>query len=511
VVNDDLKLLRRYASEGCELAFRELLQRHADLVYAVALRRLNGRQDLAEEVAQQVFIDLSRKAAAIPSNTILAGWLHRHALYVSATALRAEARRLNREKEAHSMTQTDQSGDTLLDQLGTDLDEALDELPAADRDALILRFLERRDLRSVGAVLGLTDDAAQKRIGRALEKLRAIFARRGYAVSTLSLGALLTQAATVNAPATFVASTTAAAGAAASATALVSTPTITGQATAPLLLMTKAKIAFLALLAVGVSTPIVLQHRNAHRLTIANQNLRDELERLRGERDALNAASEQLRANLARAQTNQNELVRLRGEVTRLRHDLVSVAQQAGNLAKSRADEPKPADPNQTRFTPYTSNARVSLDPGQTLIMGGWPSAAGKRTLALLTPTANADGNQGQVGIESVYVEVPEAVLAGPGWEAFQSASKDAAPNGVFASGQAKQFMAALEKLEGVNILAKPKIATISGNEATIKIGDTEGAGLDLILVPVVAADGRTVDLSVTNSLRVLPDRLPDR
>jgi hypothetical protein len=272
--------------------------------------------------------------------------------------------------------------------------------------------------------------------------------------------------------------------------------------------MNKSHIALLTVLALGVATPLVLQHRQVNRLRAANQELRTELERVRGERDEFSAANERLRSTAAKAQADQNELARLRGDVSRLRRDLASAMNQPTNGATSRAHSSSPPDSAQTRLTPFTGTARVSLEPGQTLVMGGWPTVSGKRTLALMTPEASAGGQQGTVVINSVYIQVPEALLSGPGWEQFQAVTKDTiSPSGVFAPGQAKQFLEALQKLEGVDILSSPRVATTSGQRASISIGGSQEAGLQLDLLPVVAADGRTVDLSVTNSIGLLPGR----
>jgi len=59
------------------------------------------------------------------------------------------------------------------------LDDALHELKAGDREAVVLRFLEDRPLREVGARLGLNENAARMRVDRALDKLRGQLARRG--------------------------------------------------------------------------------------------------------------------------------------------------------------------------------------------------------------------------------------------------------------------------------------------------------------------------------------------
>ena len=75
------------------------------------------------------------------------------------------------------------------------LDEAINELNERDRTAILLRFFERRDHRAIGAVLGSSEDAAQKSVSRAVEKIRAHFMRRGITVgSTIIVSALAANA-----------------------------------------------------------------------------------------------------------------------------------------------------------------------------------------------------------------------------------------------------------------------------------------------------------------------------
>src|SRR2546423_15578100 len=102
-MTDDEKLLGRFAKDRDEEAFRELVSRHFGLVYSVALRQLNGDTHLAQDVAQPVFTDLARKAASLPSNTVLSGWLYQAARFAAAKTVRAERRRRVREQEAFAM------------------------------------------------------------------------------------------------------------------------------------------------------------------------------------------------------------------------------------------------------------------------------------------------------------------------------------------------------------------------------------------------------------------------
>ena len=55
------------------------------------------------------------------------------------------------------------------------LDGALEQLGQNDHDAVVLRFFEGRNFKEVGAALGASEDAAKKRVNRALEKLPDIF------------------------------------------------------------------------------------------------------------------------------------------------------------------------------------------------------------------------------------------------------------------------------------------------------------------------------------------------
>ena len=168
--NDTSKLLRDYAERGDEGAFRELVNRYIDLVYSTAVRRLGGDADLAQDVVQIVFTELARKASSLGSVELLGGWLHRHTGFVAATIVRGERRRQAREKETAEMNALQDSPDTLWQQMAPMLDETIDVLETPDRQAIMLRFFERRDFRSIGAALGISDDAAQKRVTRAVEK-----------------------------------------------------------------------------------------------------------------------------------------------------------------------------------------------------------------------------------------------------------------------------------------------------------------------------------------------------
>ena len=185
---------------GSEQAFRKLVERYVNLVYSAAIRHLEEAQ-LTQDVVQTVFTALARKARALPRNVILGGWLYRHTCFVAAQAARTERRRRARERQAVEMNALNDQPEPDWERLSPFLDQAMQGLGSSDRDAVVLRYFEGRNLRNVGAALGISEEAARKRVTRALEKLRSFFARRGVTLSATALAALLTENVVVAAPA----------------------------------------------------------------------------------------------------------------------------------------------------------------------------------------------------------------------------------------------------------------------------------------------------------------------
>lgn len=212
---DDMRLLRRYVEEGSQEAFAELVSRHVNWVYGVCRRRVSDPA-LAEDVTQAVFIVLARKAGSMPEATVLAGWLMRTAGYASSDALKREARRRRHEREAARMQseQATMAGDPVeTADLMPRVDAALATLSTSDRAAITLRFYGHKSLAEVATALGVSEEAAKKRVARGLEKLRSRLGVRAGAVTAATLGALILTATVEAAPAG-VQATAAAAGAA---------------------------------------------------------------------------------------------------------------------------------------------------------------------------------------------------------------------------------------------------------------------------------------------------------
>jgi uncharacterized protein (TIGR03435 family) len=177
----DMALLQDYDRHGSEDAFATVIQRHINLVYSTAFRHV-GIAAQAEEITQVVFVILAHKAARLHPDTILEGWLYETTRLTALRFRRGERRRQFREHEAYMQSTLPESDDTSTwNQLAPLLDEALSRLGKKDRDAVILRFFKDQSMREIAAALSLNEEAAQKRVRRAVEKLRLFFAKRGIA------------------------------------------------------------------------------------------------------------------------------------------------------------------------------------------------------------------------------------------------------------------------------------------------------------------------------------------
>jgi RNA polymerase sigma factor (sigma-70 family) len=212
---DDHELLRRFADESSEEAFRQLVERHGGMVYGVALRQLHPHQ--AEEVTQAVFEALAKKAASLSASTILAGWLFRAARFAAVKFQRDEQRRQRREQKAalgklqHDderrqrrlqgaammiHAQSEDEADGTWDQVVPLLDGEIETLSDKDRSAVLLRFYENCSFKEVGEALGTSEDAAKMRVSRAVEKLRQRLLKRGSALTVVALTGILGNQAT---------------------------------------------------------------------------------------------------------------------------------------------------------------------------------------------------------------------------------------------------------------------------------------------------------------------------
>jgi RNA polymerase sigma factor (sigma-70 family) len=456
------QLLAEFGRSRSESAFRELVQRHLPLVYNTALRVTNGDRHLAEDIAQIVFTDLAGKATGLSSGTIIAGWLHQHTWFTASKTIRTERRRALREQQSIDMhtSDTDASG---LAHLQPIVDEALTTLNPEDRDALVLRFFESADLRRVGASFGISEDAAQKRVARALEKLRAVLATRGVTVSSVALT-------------TFLAAQSTAASLSLSLAQTVSTAALAGVSSAPwlgtFLGSTKVKASLAALFAGAVLTPLVWLQNTISQLRNENSGLHAllaPLESLKSENDELRKRTfspgerERLNRDLA-------ELRRLRGEVTVLRRQLSAATNGIAATEGSATETPQ----DQEILSVNVKSHAVEMNyEGIAAIFGEkFPAIANQ----LRTVQAEAAGAGAPKTL--TFVLEPE---------------------------QGDELIELFKDTAGVDILSAPQIMAGDGQQGRVSVEESMGVpggeplqlGLSIDLLPKITPDRTGVSLNV--------------
>lgn len=356
----DQALLRDYAANRSEAAFAELVRRYVDLVYSVA-RRMTGDEDEARDVTQSVFVALARAAAKLRRHPVLAGWLHCTSRNLAANAVRGDVRRRAREQQAALMNEiSSQEPEALWEQIAPLLDAALAELNQSDRDAVLLRYFQNKSVREVGKVLGASESAAQKRVNRAVERLRQIMVRNGIGTTASGLTVAIANGAVKAAPAGLAAIV--------SATALQAIPitTTTVMATFQKILAT-AGVA--AMIGMGF---YAFQLRSEIDLLRQQQSaLSAQLEQARRDRDdALRRLAFQAQAN-DKYQAGSHELARLRAEVARLRE------QKLKALSVSNAPVEDSASVTNVRVKLEAVIVSVSPEELQSLAIGWLPDTEG--------------------------------------------------------------------------------------------------------------------------------------
>ncbi len=316
---NDMDLVREFARHNSEAAFTELVRRHINLVYSVA-RRCTGNDGDAHDVTQAVFIILARKAAGLRERTLLTGWLYETTRFAAARLLRTNARRHAREQEAY-MQSTLNEGDTSAAwaQLAPHLEAAMSKLAERDRALLVLRFYENKSGLEAAALLGIREDAAQKRVTRAVEKLRKVFAQHGVTLSGAAIASAVSANSVQAAPAGLA--------------AIISATTLSGTTitTAAVLAVTKAiamttlqKAFVTAALVTTVGAGIFEAHQ-ATQLREQNQTLQqqqaplaEQLAQLQRERNDATNQLALLTDEIAKIKSDNIELLKLRGKVAQL-------------------------------------------------------------------------------------------------------------------------------------------------------------------------------------------------
>src|ERR1700722_10477108 len=253
----DEVLLRQFATAGDQDALAELIARYGPVVYAAARRQIPD-PSLAEDVAQCVFVTFARRAAKISSGGVLSAWLLQTTRFTAANAMKTALRRRLHEQAAASLPRPvpDDPADlaaaadeerhwTIIRPI---LDNAIARLGRTEQSAVVLRFFRGLTLRQVAAELGTTEEAARKRVSRALIRLRKHLTKSGpelFAANDLALAAMLSRRGADAPPAYFIAHATAA------ASSTIPTPATIGGLSMPLLVKLAMSIVSAILISAG--------------------------------------------------------------------------------------------------------------------------------------------------------------------------------------------------------------------------------------------------------------------
>jgi RNA polymerase sigma factor (sigma-70 family) len=317
----DQELLGAYTRHRSEEAFAELVRRYVDLVHSAA-RRMVCDQHLAKDVTQEVFLALARQAGGLGERPVLAGWLHRTTLHLAANTVRSDVRRRAREQEATIMHELSES-DAVWDRVAPQLDVALGELSEAERDAVLLRYFKRRSAREMASALGISEEAAQKRVNRAVERLRELLVKRGVPVGVGGLAVAMSNHAVQAAPAGLVVSISTSVGSVGAAISTTALETVTQT----ILMTTTQKVILAVTLAAAVSTGIYQTHRAT--------SLNAQVQALQQDHARLDQALDERRQELDRAVARVNALL---NDNDRLRRAALEVPSLRGRVAQLLID-----------------------------------------------------------------------------------------------------------------------------------------------------------------------------
>ena len=385
----DQQLLRDYTDRQSEAAFTELMRRHVDFVYSAALRMVCDAH-LAEDVTQGVFVALAKNAWQLVDSPALEGWLHGTTRNLAANAVRGEVRRRNREQEAAVMNEILSTGaDVSWEHIAPHLDDALGELNELDRDAVLLRYFKNHDLRTVGATLGISDDAAQKRVSRAVDRLREFFANRGVTVGASGLAVVISANAVQAAPVGLA--LTISTAAALTGTTLATTVTVTATKAIAMTALQKTLVTATIAALAGVG---IYEARQASQLRHQVQTLHQQqvplatqLQQLQNEHDDTTRLLASARDENERLNRNTGELLRLRGEVASLR--------RAQGAARESANS------NASQANATTNQDQAAVEAGRTLglaVVQGDPGALDK--VVELAKAAHKSFSTNRVGLD---------------------------------------------------------------------------------------------------------------
>ncbi len=312
----DRELTAQFAKDRSEAAFGELVRRHLDLVFSAAFRQVGCDTHLAQDVSQEVFVELAQNAGKLASHPALAGWLHETSRRKAAAKMRSVLRSRRIESDPSHMPPTDpEDADPRLlwEALSSHIDAAMGELSSTDRDAIVLRCFRQDSFREIGLRLGLGENAARMRFERALDKLRGRLSARGIGAGSIALGSALSAYGVAPAPV----------GLAATVVSAAMIPAVGTTGLIGTILVMKKMPLLATLLVAGAGTGVLIQQRaDVSRLRAELAAVSIRASAATPERPAPPSASDVSEQERAEARKVFLELLRLRGQVIPLRRQL---------------------------------------------------------------------------------------------------------------------------------------------------------------------------------------------
>ena len=521
----DHELLAEFVKNGSESAFSALVARYVNLVYSTALRHTNNPHH-AEEITQAVYILLARKAGSISSKVVLSGWLYQAARLTAANHRRDNQRRQQREQQAIMESALNVPADEPWKLIAPILDEAMSALGVTDRDAVLLRYFENKPLAEVGAALGVSEAAAEKRVSRALERLHAMLTRQGVALGATAIAGAITANAVQAAPATLAATITPA------------VLTATSLTSATVAVTTLQKIAVTAVLAATIGGGIYAAkqasdaHKEVRELQAQQAPMVEQIRQFQSSlTDATNRLTELTAENSElKSGKDKMEVLKLRGEVTAMRTRLASL--QNGRLETTNAadglhvrtfridtrgflEKADSALGHSVNSTPtqitadYFASKGINLEPPKSVYL----NTSNAVLIARATdPELNAiesllaESTPHQILIEARFIEIPRQGFVMPSAIPRMKDNETTGDTAILGPAQYRVICKALEQREGVNLLAKSRVLTLCGRQCQIRTGDDAApgqpaaSGAIVNLIPNLSADGYTIKLKATVS-----------
>ena len=154
-------------------AFARLVDRHYDRCARIAFRILGNRED-AEEAIQDAFLRAFRALGSYEDRERFSAWLTRILVNQCRTVLASSQRREAvfsdrdpRDAELFADAETHESA-------WPDLEHALAQLPAEQREAIVLRYADDLTYEEMARVTGAGESALKMRVQRAFARLRAL-------------------------------------------------------------------------------------------------------------------------------------------------------------------------------------------------------------------------------------------------------------------------------------------------------------------------------------------------